>query len=456
METISTQTTTPNNSTVNSGMLFESWIEYTGTLSWTNDDPYLSSWKSFLRAVHNHIDANTALSAVEQRIVEAGNVANRFKLQSQIRRAYRRVSPNADSITGHAMKSTIPSSCLSIREPDELIRMTFDDSDVLLADRLLARGQFLVIAGPAGIGKSRFVLQLAISSILGKAFLGLPVRNSGGRWLILQTENSSRRLQHDMARLKSSLASEEWEKVNANLRLHTQEQRHDYLLDLGDDDNLFRLKQTIRQIQPDVVVFDPLLSFAVGDLNTDADMAETCRTLQDLTLDGNPMRALIVIHHALTGRAGAARALGYDRSSFGRNSKVLFAWTRGQINLAPGSPDDNDALVVACGKNSNGQPFEPFGARLNTGTMLYEADPEFDVEQWEQDIRNRKGRSRKVDAETVAALLGAGPLAKADLVKVIMADEGCEKTTAYDAINKATDRTICRNEDGRYQPLDEK
>jgi len=35
---------------------------------------------------------------------------------------------------------------------------------------------------------------------------------------------------------------------------------------------------------------------------------------------------------------------------YGRNSKVLHAWTRGQINLAPMSEDNNDVLALSCGK----------------------------------------------------------------------------------------------------------
>lgn len=37
METISTQATAPNNSTVNSGMFLQTRIEYSGTHSWTKD-----------------------------------------------------------------------------------------------------------------------------------------------------------------------------------------------------------------------------------------------------------------------------------------------------------------------------------------------------------------------------------------------------------------------------------
>src|SRR5688572_9100744 len=89
----------------------------------------------------------------------------------------------------------------------------------------------------------------------------------------------------------------------------------------------------------------------------------------------------------LTGRVGAARATGFDRSSFGRNSKLLYAWTRGQINIAPQGPNDNSRLVVSCGKCSNGEEFPPFGIRLNRELMIYEPDPQFNLPDWEAGVQ---------------------------------------------------------------------
>lgn len=343
---------------------------------------------------------------------------------------------------------------LSIRRPDELLGMKFDDSDNLLDDRLLAKGQFMVIAGPAGIGKSRFVLQLVANLILKKQFLKFEVKNESGPCLILQTENSTRRLMQDIGKLKASYATGEWRKINDNLILHTLEKNQDYLLGLGDPVNMERLRELICDVQPGVIVFDPLYTFGAGDLNQDTDMAETCRKLQSLGLENNPQRALIILHHALTGKAGAMKAMGYDRSSFGRNSKVLIAWTRGQINLAPGSPDDNDTVVVVCAKNSNGKPFKSFAAKLNNKTMLYEVDHAFDFQKWENDIRGKGKRPRKVTETDVAELLKDNPLPHADLVKLIKEDKDVGKTTACDIIKDATDVTIyLKPEDKKYYSL---
>ena len=89
-------------------------------------------------------------------------------------------------------------SRLTIRKPSEILAMEFDDSDRILGDRLLAKGQSMTILGAGGIGKSRLALQLATACLTGKRFLGLETRGEGLRWLFIQGENSNLRLKQDL------------------------------------------------------------------------------------------------------------------------------------------------------------------------------------------------------------------------------------------------------------------
>ena len=100
-------------------------------------------------------------------------------------------------------------------------------------------------------------------------------------------------------------------------------------------------------------------------------MTATLSAIGRITRQGDPQRIPLIVHHALTGKSGAARATGFDRGSFGRNSKVLLSWTRAQINLAPYDSDNNEVLVVASGKANNSEEFQPFGVRLDPETMTY-------------------------------------------------------------------------------------
>jgi archaellum biogenesis ATPase FlaH len=329
---------------------------------------------------------------------------------------------------------------LSIRTPDEILALPQNDLDNLLGDRLLAKGQLLTILGPGGVGKSRLLLQLAVMSITGRPFIGLETHAEGLRWLIFQTENGNRRLQSDLAHLRDAVG-QDWQIVNESLFIHTLETDRDGWLSLESEANQTRIATAIRRHSADVVGFDPLNQICIGDPNKDMDMAATCQAIMRLSRAGNPLRSPIVLHHALTGRAGASRAFGLERASYGRNSKVLQAWTRGQINVAPVSEDNNDTLAVACGKCSNGKEFPPFAIRLNPATMIYEVAPDVDLDAWREDVTGRKSgpdlspeRIRDIVAD-----LGKtdGSPSKARLAKAIMDETGCARSGAYNAIDRA-------------------
>ena len=340
---------------------------------------------------------------------------------------------------------------LTIRQPDALLSITFDESDRILGDRLLATGQSLVLAGPGAIGKSRLLLQLAVATITGRQFLGFETRRDDLRWLILQAENSNRRLQTDLAALRAWVG-DDWPRVNQQLYIHTLEADADCLLSLDNPDAQRRIADTIRQLDPGIVCYDSLYNFGIGDLNRDEDMGATLLTLARLSKAGNPNRSTVTLHHSLTGRTGASRATGYDRASFGRNSKVLHSWTRGQMNVAPGSPDSNDVLVLSCGKCSNGKEFAPFAARLNPCTMIYEVAPDFDVGAWQAEVSGSRDREPIMTPERVRELCAVAGMDKAELAKAITEDCGCYRGSAYRYIAKATKaRTINeRKSDGRY------
>jgi hypothetical protein len=113
-----------------------------------------------------------------------------------------------------------------------------------------------------------------------------------------------------------------------------------------------------------------------------------------------------VIHHAGTGRAGIQKTTGYDRSSFGRNSKVLFSWARAQINVAPALPDSNDLIIIASAKCSNSREFEPFAARLDADTMQYHRDEDFDFDEWRRSLEPpKRGAPNKPTLDMLLDLL---------------------------------------------------
>lgn len=329
---------------------------------------------------------------------------------------------------------------LTLRSPDELLAMRFDDSDMIVGDRLLAKGQPLVIVGQGGTGKSRLLLQCVAAIVTGRKFLEFKTSGSELRWLILQTENSNRRLQQDLARIKT-LLSDDWPRFAEQVVFHTIENDDDGFVSLDSPENQVAIQRAIETANPDCIVIDPLNDFAAGDLNKDADMKATVQLLSRLCRRGNPNRAIVVLHHSLTGKTGAARAMGFDRTSFSRNSKVLFAWTRGQINLAPVEPDSNERLIVACGKCSNGKEFPAFGVRMNPATMIYECDPSIDISAWQSEMTG-KSETADLSPEMVAGIVAdlckaSGAPKKPQVVKALREETGCATSGAYKAIERA-------------------
>ncbi|HEX7860311.1 MAG TPA: AAA family ATPase [Verrucomicrobiae bacterium] len=335
----------------------------------------------------------------------------------------------------------------TVRSAAELITEPMAESDNLLGDRLLARGQSLTLLGAGGIGKSRLLLQLAACCITGRPFVSLPVHQPNLKWLIFQAENSKRRLQDDLRRLRDWLGEEDWQRVAERLFIHTVEGEQDCFVQLDQHGVRQRLGDVIERFDPDVVCFDPLNCFGIGDLNRDSDMRATCLAITQLAAtgrdgkDGRPPRATIVLHHALTGKAGAARATGIERSSFGRNSKLLQAWTRGQINLAPANANDNMRLVLSCGKCSNGEEFAPFAIRLKADSMIYEAEPEFDHAAWQRSLAEGPQRVPEDDLLEICA----HPAMRAEAARKLLA-KGYSQAYAYRIIQRAITDGLVRLE----------
>lgn len=342
---------------------------------------------------------------------------------------------------------------LTHRTPDEILKMMFDPADLYLENGVFARSQPMTLLGPGGVGKSRLVVQLAVCLIIGRAFLGWKVSECKTRWLIIQAENSNRRLQSDLKKMRAWVGEALWPLVQENLVIHTLEKDHDSFLSIADQASAELLARLINEVAADVVVFDPLLAFATGNLNTDAAMLKTCKTIAELARRGKADSAIVVLHHTLTGKDGAKKATGYDRASYGRGSKALHLWTRGQINVAATKSDTNDSLVISCGKNSNGPEFEPFGIKLHPVTMVYEVDPEFDLAAWQNQLKGETNSAIKPTPEAVAAFVKDLPLTRKELVNLIMEEFGCGKSAAYALIARAEGTTIKRNAKKQYEAI---
>lgn len=255
--------------------------------------------------------------------------------------------------------------------------------------------------------------------------------------------------------MRAWVGEEKWPLVEKHLRFYQLDSHVDGRLSVSDEEAFQRYAEAIQREEPDVVVFDPLESFAGGSLNSDSSMGQTLRDIQTLVRLGKPDCATIIVHHSRTGKAGINSATGLESSSFNRNSKVLFNKTRGQIHLVPRCPDNHNLLLLACGKNSNGPRFDPIGIRLNTETMIYEVDPTYVAPSLAEAQGAPAGPNRAITAEQVLAVVLQGPISRKQLVDRLMGVTGKAKSVVYTAIKRAEDTTICLDENDRYVPVSE-
>jgi hypothetical protein len=78
----------------------------------------------------------------------------------------------------------------TIRTPDEILDMVFNDDDIIVGDRIIAEAQSCVFVAAGGLGKSRISLQIPACVVTGRKFLNFTTGNENLNWLFLQTENS--------------------------------------------------------------------------------------------------------------------------------------------------------------------------------------------------------------------------------------------------------------------------
>ncbi len=338
---------------------------------------------------------------------------------------------------------------LTFRSIVEIMAYQPDENDLILSDGYLCKGERSTWLGQGGLGKSRLSIQLACCCTLGRDFLGVETRGKGQRWLFLQTENGLRRLKYDLEHMRLGYSAAEWLHVQDHIFFHTLEADEDGVILLNEEEHFARAAELIIRVDADVVVVDPLRDSHGGDLNGDQEMTSATRNLTRLAkVGGRTDRALLVLHHALTGKAGAGKATGFDRSSFGRNSKVLQGWTRAQMNIAPGSADNSDVLVIASGKNNNFKEFPPFAIELDPRTMSYQVKPDFDMEAWLAEITGTKKSTKKAGEDEILTVLHAagGRLEKKKLIEQARARTGRGEVHLRKVIGEMTEAGSVREE----------
>ncbi len=280
---------------------------------------------------------------------------------------------------------------LSICKTSEIRAYKIPPGYNLLGPGYVRKGDPSTIVGQGGVGKSRLALDLAISQITGKNWCGIATGGDPQNWLFIGNENSRIRQKTDLDKAFENLSETEQALVEDHLFIHCQKTPEDSFLGLSEMDVRDRIGNTLKEVNPGAIIFDPLANFVSGDESKTQDMRDTLGLMLRMVRASSPDSAIVLLHHARTGAGNIRQAIGFDSGNFGRGSKVLFSTVRCQMNFVPGDSEDHTRLVLACGKTNDCAPFESRGLIFDPKTFRYDVDPDFDLENWKNDVEGKRG-----------------------------------------------------------------
>ena len=305
----------------------------------------------------------------------------------------------------------------------------------------LGRVRLHAIFGQGGLGKSRIALNMARNQVLGLPFGGMSTGSAPLRHLFMGTENGLHRLQYDTRHMSCGLSQEDVARLDAKIFMATLEAADDPYVTLGDPQNVERWRATIEERRPDVLWVDPWGDVQAGDANAETDARWTITELTKLLGSVNRDAAVVVLAHARTGAKNIMEAIGYDGANFGKGSKALYSCARSVFNLAPGSEEENPPVVVACPKNNDGPKPAPFALTLDLTSMTYQEIPDFDVEGWIAEVRDRASGKRAATprrrlSEEDAAVLLTNETDTASGARRRLRDAGATRDEADDLVKR--------------------
>lgn len=303
----------------------------------------------------------------------------------------------------------------------------------------IRRRQLTTLIGPPGVGKSRLSLWLAVSHITGRNFFDLDAANGPAKWLFFGNENDPLRQKTDLGYFYNHLTAPEQKLVDQYLYLHVLDKPDDGIITLADAEAYAKLTATLKSVQPDVIVFDPWANMIEGNENDNEEVRKTLKLLLKAVTSCCPNAAILVIHHARTGKSTAIEAgNNFSGGSLGRGSKALVSSARCELALWPGHSEDSSRLVLTCEKVNNVKKFEPKGLLFEHG--IYVPDHNFDLDSWRDDIAGTRSSGKTLTIEDLVDAVRNGVFRKKDIVDYCENNCGVGRATVTRRLKDAVDK----------------
>lgn len=227
------------------------------------------------------------------------------------------------------------------------------------ANGLMQEHSFVMLHASEKMGKSMFTLNFAVAGARCDAeFLGIPLRASGFRSLIVQSEVHMRAFYERLEQMiaKGELTDEQADRIGFNTERAVRLQ----------GSNWGFLRRQIRKGKYDVVIVDPLAHLLVEDENSNAAVGKALTPL--LRLRDDPGCAVLVVHHdSKFSEANAARP-AHQRS---RGANRLTADPDSIWSLSAMRRKGGPVAKFSCTARY-GREMKAFRVRLNERSLWFE------------------------------------------------------------------------------------
>jgi hypothetical protein len=296
-----------------------------------------------------------------------------------------------------------------------------NDTNNIIGRRWLCRGYAAWLIGPSGVGKSSLLLQFGVSFAAGLPICGItPVRPL--RVLVVQAENDKGDLSEMARGIERGLHLEGNELIRKNIRIRSV---------IGKVGQQFCawLRTEIQDFRAELVLVDPLLSFAGIDVSRQDQASTFCRVWMNPVL-AETGAAMIAAHHTGKPQRESKNLVPQtlnEKAYAGIGSSELVNWARAVMLLEDAG---NNAFRLWFSKRGqragachpSGEPATMIWLRhAQDGSIFWEQSEPIEHEE-KTEFKN--GRPSKVD-ELLAIGLGSlldtltTPLGKNELARKI-------------------------------------
>lgn len=249
-------------------------------------------------------------------------------------------------------------------KPSDLLNYdTKQDPNNLIGNRWLCKGGSLTIVGQSGVGKSSFAMQLGITMALGKSFFGVrPVRPL--RVAFIQAENDM----GDMAEAFQGVMDgmkfghDEMQILDTNVRFYDEQVK-------TGTEFIKLARSIIVKHRADILIADPLLSYAGDDISEQAFMSRFLRNELNPVLSETGC-VWVWLHHMPKPKGEAAKGTVSDLAYAGAGSADLTNWSREVAVLQRAEGDGIPAFSLTLTKRGRRSGMVDIEGKLATSIKL--------------------------------------------------------------------------------------